>query len=80
MSLLRSVLYYMLSAFTLFTGPIVWLVFRLIYGERGRIVQKVSDPLLMESCTTLAKKIRSREVSFFGVFFNVSICKYYFIF
>ena len=67
MSLIRSVLYYTISAFTLIARPVVWLIFRLIYGERGQSVSKVSDPLLMESCTKLAKKIRLREVSFYFV-------------
>ncbi|XP_076445717.1 fatty-acid amide hydrolase 2-A-like [Babylonia areolata] len=63
MSVLRSILYYILSAVTFVAGPLVWLVFRLIYGLKGQSVSKVTDPLLLASATSLAKKIRLRQVT-----------------
>ncbi|KAK7486620.1 hypothetical protein BaRGS_00022145 [Batillaria attramentaria] len=63
MSVLRSVLYVLISAFTLVLGPLVWLIFRIIYGTKGRSVSKVTNPLLLQSATSLAKKIRAREVT-----------------
>ncbi|KAL8570576.1 hypothetical protein ACOMHN_008933 [Nucella lapillus] len=62
MSMLRSILYSVLSAFTLVAGPVVLFVFRLIYGEKGPSVTKVTDPLLLQSATSLARKIRARQV------------------
>jgi fatty acid amide hydrolase 2 len=34
-----------------------------VYGEKGRKVPPISNPLLLESATSLAKKIRKRQVT-----------------
>jgi len=38
-------------------------VFRLIYGHKGESVPPITDPILLESATSLARKIRNQEVS-----------------
>lgn len=59
--MLRTVLNLLISAFTLVLKPLVWLVFQMIYGVKGQSVSKVTNPLLLQSATSLARKIRSRE-------------------
>ncbi|EDV56339.1 fatty-acid amide hydrolase 2-A [Drosophila erecta] len=38
-------------------------VFRLIYGQKGESVPPITDAILLESATSLARKIRSQELS-----------------
>lgn len=38
-------------------------IFRLIYGAKGESMPPITDAILLESATSLAKKIRSQEVS-----------------
>jgi fatty acid amide hydrolase 2 len=63
MSKARTILYYILSAITAVLNPIVWWIFQRIYGAKGRSVSKVTNPLLLQSATQLAKKIRTQQVS-----------------
>lgn len=41
-------------------------IFRLIYGTKGERVPPITDPILLESASSLARKIRSQEVSKHG--------------
>ncbi|XP_017068843.1 fatty-acid amide hydrolase 2-A [Drosophila eugracilis] len=38
-------------------------IFRLIYGQKGESVPPITDPILLESATSLARKIRNQELS-----------------
>lgn len=38
------------------------LIFKLIYGVKGKTMPAITDPILLESATSLARKIRKREV------------------
>lgn len=38
-------------------------IFKLIYGVKGESMPAITDPILLESATSLAKKIRNQEVS-----------------
>lgn len=42
-------------------------IFRLIYGEKGESMPPITDPILLESATSLAKKIRNQEVSWLNI-------------
>lgn len=44
-------------------------VFRLIYGQKGESVPPITDAILLESATSLARKIRKQEVSVCNSFF-----------
>lgn len=37
-------------------------IFQLIYGVKGQTMPAISDPILLESASSLAKKIRNQEV------------------
>ncbi|ALC41851.1 CG8839 [Drosophila busckii] len=39
------------------------IIFRLIYGTKGEHMPPITDPILLESATSLAKKIRNKELS-----------------
>lgn len=60
---LRSIAHVIISIFSFILGPLVWLAFRLIYGSKGRSVSRVTNPLLLQSATSVAEKIRSRKVT-----------------
>lgn len=38
------------------------LIFKFIYGEKGQSMPAITDPILLESATSLASKIRKQEV------------------
>ncbi|EDW10603.1 fatty-acid amide hydrolase 2-B [Drosophila mojavensis] len=38
-------------------------IFRLIYGAKGKSMPPITDPILLESATSLARKIRNQELS-----------------
>lgn len=38
------------------------LLFKFIYGEKGESMPAITDPILLESATSLASKIRKQEV------------------
>ncbi|XP_067626326.1 fatty-acid amide hydrolase 2 [Eurosta solidaginis] len=46
-----------------FITKIVRLVFQLFYGVKGETMPAITDPILLESATSLARKIRKQEVS-----------------
>ncbi|XP_037954495.1 fatty-acid amide hydrolase 2-A-like [Teleopsis dalmanni] len=48
--------------FGLFT-KLIRLVFQLIYGVKGEIMPPIRDPILLESATSLARKIRKQKLT-----------------
>ncbi|XP_017485364.1 PREDICTED: fatty-acid amide hydrolase 2-B [Rhagoletis zephyria] len=46
-----------------FITKIVRLVFQLIYGVKGETMPAIADPILLESATSLARKIRKQELT-----------------
>lgn len=38
-------------------------VFQMIYGAKGESMPPITDPILLDSATTIARKIRQKEVS-----------------
>lgn len=45
-----------------FISKILRLIFQLIYGVKGEPMPAITDPVLLESATSLARKIRKQEV------------------
>ncbi|XP_055921354.1 fatty-acid amide hydrolase 2 [Eupeodes corollae] len=48
--------------FTLIT-KIARLIFTVIYGKKGKVMPAITDPLLLESATSLASKIRTKQIT-----------------
>lgn len=49
-----------------FLSVIARFIFQLIYGVKGQSMPAITDPILLESASSLARKIRKQEVrSFF---------------
>ncbi|XP_050325130.1 fatty-acid amide hydrolase 2-B [Bactrocera neohumeralis] len=46
-----------------FISKIIRLIFQLIYGVKGETMPTITDPVLLESATSLARKIRKKELS-----------------
>uniref|UniRef100_A0A6I9V9W4 fatty-acid amide hydrolase 2-B n=1 Tax=Bactrocera dorsalis TaxID=27457 RepID=A0A6I9V9W4_BACDO len=46
-----------------FISKIIRLIFQLIYGVKGETMPAITDPVLLESATSLARKIRKQELS-----------------
>ncbi|ESO92197.1 hypothetical protein LOTGIDRAFT_121207 [Lottia gigantea] len=60
-NIIEGTLYLIFSAISLVLTPIVNFIFHTIYGK-GKTVPPISDDLLLESATSLARKIRHRKV------------------
>lgn len=54
-------------------------MFRFIYGDKGQSMPAITDPILLESATSLASKIRKQEVSHLLMLYysSLNICNIY---
>ncbi|XP_005176413.1 fatty-acid amide hydrolase 2-B [Musca domestica] len=51
------------SLFFRFYTMVARLIFKFIYGEKGQSMPAITDPILLESATSLASKIRKQELT-----------------
>lgn len=59
-----------------FISKIIRLVFQLIYGVKGETMPAITDPILLESATSLARKIRKQEVSCLNSYAYANVCTF----
>ncbi|XP_053962064.1 fatty-acid amide hydrolase 2-B [Anastrepha ludens] len=58
-----SISAFIAQVFFNFISKIIRLVFQLIYGVQGETMPTITDPILLESATSLARKIRKQELT-----------------
>ncbi|XP_054740462.1 fatty-acid amide hydrolase 2-B [Anastrepha obliqua] len=58
-----SISAFIAQVFFNFISKIIRLVFQLIYGVQGETMPTITDPILLESATALARKIRKQELT-----------------